>query len=188
MVVAYVCVSPFRCLCMRLRTSIYLSVCVCARACMHECACPPVPVSWRPVLSQVWADYSLLWPLPAQNRPSVLSPLPCAAGQVGLQCNRILGLPAGPVPRPMPSAKPPAVQSAIPAVLPRPPQAAHTGLARGRPQLWQRTGVCARACACRWCCRSRRWPAGKLRDYQRQTRAVESCTRLCEVLRVLKVL
>ncbi len=34
------------------------------------------------------------------------------------------------------------------------------------PQLLQRAGVCARACACRWCCRSRRWPAGKLCDYQ----------------------
>jgi hypothetical protein len=40
---------------------------------------------------------------------------------------------------------------------------AHTRM----PQLWQRVGVCARACACRRCCRSRRWPAGKLRNYQR---------------------
>jgi hypothetical protein len=63
----------------------------------------------------------------------------------------------------MPPAMPPAVQSAVRAVLQRPPQPAHTGLTR-MPQLMQRARVCARACACRRYCRSRRWPAGKLCD------------------------
>ncbi len=59
----------------------------------------------------------------------------------------------------------------------------HHGSHEPWPQLLQRARVCARACACKWCCRSRRWPAGKApRSPATPTRGR---TRPCEVLGVL---
>jgi hypothetical protein len=137
----------------------YLSIKMCVRACVRSSA--TLPSSWRPVRSQVWADCPPRWPLPVHNRPSVLCTACLVWPTVDTRPTRgsrssadaVGDAASGPVGGPNGAA------AAATACAHR----AHTRT----PQLLQRVGVCAQACACRRCCRSRRWPAGKLRDCQR---------------------
>jgi hypothetical protein len=168
--------------CVRERERVCVCVCVCVSVCACVCLSATLPASWRRGLSQVSADCPLLWPLPAQNRPSALRAacpvLPAGGPTVDTRPTRgsrssadaVGDAASGPVGGPSGAA---AAATAC----------THRAQTR-TPQLLQRVGVCARACACRRCCRSRRWPAGKPRLPATRTSAVKSCMKLCEVLGV----
>ena len=200
------CASVCECwkgLFLRLCVRVCVYVCGCAWVCVCPCAHVRMLVRWSActgalaacAVAGVGGSSAALAVACATSPIAAVRRVPlCAAGRLGLRCNGILGLPAGPAPRPMPSAMPPAVEPAIAAAL-RSPQAAHTRLTR-MPRLLQRVGVCARAFACRRCCRSRRWPAGKaprspatqiewrheLREAVRGAWGYSKYSRICECL------